>query len=148
MKALLKSAATLAILGGAAAWWLSAPASVDAAAYAGLTPDATRGEQVYWAAGCASCHMDEETKDKTLLTGGMWFRHRALRSLINDEVSESNRQKGVAAAFVAAMLVAVLIFAVAPFEPIPAQRAAHLVVTVSLAVGLLVFALAERKSLG
>lgn len=84
----------------------------------------------------------------TLLTGGMWFRHRALRSLINDEVSESNRQKGVAAAFVAAMLVAVLIFAVAPFEPIPAQRAAHLVVTVSLAVGLLVFALAERKSLG
>lgn len=71
MKALLKSAATLAILGGAAAWWLSAPASVDAAAFEGLTADATRGEQVYWAAGCASCHMNEETKDKSLLTGGM-----------------------------------------------------------------------------
>ncbi|MFW2350597.1 hypothetical protein [Qipengyuania sp.] len=84
----------------------------------------------------------------TLLTGGMWLHTRALRSLINDELSESNRQKGVAAAFVSAMLVAVLIFAVAPFEPIPTQRAAHLVVTVSLAVGLLVFALAERKSLG
>lgn len=71
MKTLLTSAAVLAIIGGAAAWWLSAPTTVDGAAYDGLTADATRGEQVYWAAGCASCHMNEEAKDKLLLTGGM-----------------------------------------------------------------------------
>ncbi len=83
-----------------------------------------------------------------LLTGGMWLKPRSIRHLINDELSESNRQKGVSAAFLAAMLVSVIVFAVSPFEPISAQRAAHLVVTVSLAMGLIVFAVAERKSLG
>ena len=71
MSKLLKTAAVLAILGGGTAWWLSRPIHADPSDFEGLTGDATHGEQVFLAAGCASCHMNEETKEKTVLTGGM-----------------------------------------------------------------------------
>jgi len=47
----------VAAIGGAAAWYLAAPSRLDAATVASLGDgDATRGEQVFWASGCASCH--------------------------------------------------------------------------------------------
>ena len=47
----------LAAAGGAAFWFLTLPDRLDRAAVAALgAGDAARGEQVFWAAGCASCH--------------------------------------------------------------------------------------------
>jgi mono/diheme cytochrome c family protein len=62
-------------LGLAGAWVLSAPKSVDAAAYAALQGDPIAGEQVFWAAGCASCHMapGAEGEAELVLTGGQKF---------------------------------------------------------------------------
>lgn len=82
----------------------------------------------------------------TLVTGGNWFMPRRVRELADDEVTRANRAKGVQAGFMASALVAMLVFVVAPFEPISAQRAAHLIVTIGLALGILVFGLAERKA--
>ena len=42
------------VIGGAAALWLTQPATVDENAFAQVTADAARGEFVFWAAGCAS----------------------------------------------------------------------------------------------
>lgn len=51
------TAAILAAAGGAAFWVLSAPERLDGATLASLAAgDAAHGEQVFWAAGCASCH--------------------------------------------------------------------------------------------
>jgi mono/diheme cytochrome c family protein len=42
---------------GAAFWFLSAPRSLGAAALATLEPgDPERGERIFWAGGCTSCH--------------------------------------------------------------------------------------------
>ncbi|NUB43208.1 cytochrome c [Fertoebacter nigrum] len=72
---LLPAAALLALLGAGAAWYLTAPSPLPAEATAGLTGDATQGEAVFWAAGCASCHMaPEATGDAQLvLAGGQRF---------------------------------------------------------------------------
>jgi len=62
----------LAGLGGA--WVLSAPGHVESAAIAALQPgDAAKGEQLFWAGGCASCHAapGAEGEAKLVLTGGV-----------------------------------------------------------------------------
>ena len=71
----IPSLAALAVMGGAAAWWLTAPSPLPASATAGLTGDAKAGEQVFWTAGCASCHMAPEAKGaaQLVLSGGQAF---------------------------------------------------------------------------
>lgn len=65
----------IAIAGGAAGWALTAPAPLPDDTYAGLTGDPTHGESVFWATGCASCHMAAgATGDAELvLSGGQKF---------------------------------------------------------------------------
>ena len=64
-----------AFFGLAGFFLFSAPASVDSAAYEGLTGDAQRGEAVFWAAGCASCHAAPAAtgNDMLVLAGGQAF---------------------------------------------------------------------------
>ncbi|SMH57912.1 cytochrome c [Maritimibacter sp. HL-12] len=55
--------------------WFTRPRADGAEALAGLTGDAARGEVVFTAAGCASCHMAPEAEGdaKLLLAGGQSF---------------------------------------------------------------------------
>jgi mono/diheme cytochrome c family protein len=57
------------------AWFISSPRPLPEATFAGLLGNATRGESVFWASGCASCHMVEgATGDAQLvLSGGKKF---------------------------------------------------------------------------
>jgi len=73
---LLKGVAALAVAGGAAGWWLTAPDPLPADHLAGLTGDAAAGEQVFIAAGCASCHTApdaEAGQGLPILAGGQRF---------------------------------------------------------------------------
>ncbi len=73
---------TLVVLAGvglavlAAGLWLTRPQVVDPVAMglAELEADATRGEVVYWASGCASCHTAPGSDDKLVLAGGHRFQ--------------------------------------------------------------------------
>lgn len=73
---------TLVVLAGvglavfAAGLWLTRPQVVDPVAMglAELEADAARGEVVYWASGCASCHTAPGSDDKLLLAGGHRFQ--------------------------------------------------------------------------
>ncbi len=75
MRRLLTSAAVRAVLGGAVFWVITTPKPLEASATAGLTGDATAGEAVFWAAGCASCHMADGASDEAelVLSGGQRF---------------------------------------------------------------------------
>lgn len=67
---------TLALAGGVAFWLLTAPQRLDAATLAALgAGDAARGERVFWAGGCASCHAAPGARgeDRLLLSGGERF---------------------------------------------------------------------------
>jgi mono/diheme cytochrome c family protein len=63
-----------ALLAGAA-WFISAPRPLPESTFAGLLGNERRGEVVFWAAGCASCHMAQgATGDAQLvLVGGKKF---------------------------------------------------------------------------
>lgn len=75
MRRLLASAAILAVLGGAVFWLITMPKTLSPDQTAGLTGDAAQGAQVFWAAGCASCHMADGAKGEAelVLSGGQRF---------------------------------------------------------------------------
>jgi len=75
MRKLFLMAVVAGCAGLAVFYWLTAPRPLPAAAMAGLTGDATRGAQVFWAGGCASCHADAKAEGdaKLLLAGGQEF---------------------------------------------------------------------------
>ena len=67
--------AILVIAGGGLGLWITRPQQVSAAALEGLTADPARGEAVFHAAGCASCHMAPGATgaDQRVLAGGQEF---------------------------------------------------------------------------
>jgi mono/diheme cytochrome c family protein len=64
-----------AIVGAAGFWILTMPKSVSDAELAGISGDAARGENVFWAGGCASCHAapGAEGEERLVLAGGKGF---------------------------------------------------------------------------
>lgn len=74
LRKLLASVAVLAVIGGGAFWFLSAPVRVAPDRLASVAPgDVARGELVFWTGGCASCHAAPGAKDdaRKLLGGGL-----------------------------------------------------------------------------
>jgi mono/diheme cytochrome c family protein len=75
MRRLLLVLVALAVVGFGAFYVITAPKSRSAAEFAGLTPDAAKGEAVFWASGCAACHAAPGSKGDALLVlaGGQSF---------------------------------------------------------------------------
>ena len=66
----------IAAFAAIAGWIVTAPKSLPAAAFANVTPDIQRGEWVFYAGGCASCHSAPDTAGdaKLELAGGRRFQ--------------------------------------------------------------------------
>ncbi|PIB23438.1 diacylglycerol kinase [Amylibacter kogurei] len=75
MKKLFRILFGLALIGAITAWFLSAPQYVDTADFENLSGDVARGEMVFAAGGCNSCHAAPDAKgdDKNILSGGQHF---------------------------------------------------------------------------
>ena len=75
MRRVLSALIVLGLIGLGVAWWVTAPRSVYDAPLAGSAGDAVKGEMVFWAAGCASCHSAEGAADdaRLVLAGGRAF---------------------------------------------------------------------------
>ncbi len=75
MRRLLALLVVLVLAGAGIGWTLTAPERLPEAALAGLTGDAGRGERIFWAGGCASCHSaeDAEGEARLVLSGGRRF---------------------------------------------------------------------------
>ncbi|WP_101340608.1 c-type cytochrome [Cereibacter azotoformans] len=73
MRRILTVGLALLLVAGAAGLWLTRPVTSDPATLAGLTGDAGRGERVFWAGGCASCHAarDARGEARLVLSGGL-----------------------------------------------------------------------------
>ncbi|WP_224814863.1 cytochrome c [Hasllibacter sp. MH4015] len=71
MKGLLRLILLLALVGAGVAWLVTRPRTISDAEVAGLSGDATAGEAIFWAGGCASCHAAEDASgDARLVLGG------------------------------------------------------------------------------
>ena len=66
----------LAALGGAVGLWITRPVTVAQADLPAHAADAARGETIFFATGCASCHAAPGAKDeaKLILAGGLEFK--------------------------------------------------------------------------
>ncbi len=75
MKAFIVALAGLALAGLAGWWWLSRPVPLAASEIEGLQGDAGKGEMLFAAAGCASCHgaPEAEGEARLVLSGGERF---------------------------------------------------------------------------
>lgn len=71
-RGLFKTLIIAAFAAGALGLWLTRPQKVDAADFANIRGDAQRGELVYYASGCRSCHKSSD-KGANELGGGMAF---------------------------------------------------------------------------
>ena len=71
------AAALLTVALALGAWWLTEPRTIPPGDLPGHVPDASAGERVFWAGGCASCHASPvngrraKGNDKLLLGGGL-----------------------------------------------------------------------------
>lgn len=81
-----------------------------------------------------------------LMTGGRWLVPGRLRALADDEVTRANRSAAIEMGFLVSMLTAIVVFLLAPLEPLTAQRGAHLVFSLGLASALIAFGAAEGRS--
>lgn len=70
LRRLIRLALLLVVLGGAIGIWITRPDRVDPSNFAGLTGSPERGENVFHAAGCHSCHA---TGGEVALSGGQAF---------------------------------------------------------------------------
>ena len=81
-----------------------------------------------------------------LMTGGTWLLPSRVRAVANDEVSRANRAIAIQAGFAVTMVTGLIVWVVAPFEPLHAQRAANLIVSMGLGSAFAAFAMAEIRS--
>jgi hypothetical protein len=80
-----------------------------------------------------------------LLTGGFWLKPRAIRALMDDEVTLANRASAVRLAFAASMGMAIALFVLAPPLALTAREAIHLIVSTGIVVGIFRFGQLERR---
>jgi mono/diheme cytochrome c family protein len=64
----------LAVIGAAAFWFITMPATVSASALGPHTANLENGKTMFYAGGCASCHATPNQEDKTRLGGGLGLK--------------------------------------------------------------------------
>jgi hypothetical protein len=82
-----------------------------------------------------------------LATGGGIFRRAHVRALLNDETTRAHRASAYSAGFWVAMIFCFLLFGASMYEPVDARTAVHIIMTASIGVALLRFAVLERRAL-
>jgi hypothetical protein len=83
-----------------------------------------------------------------LVTGGFWFKPKAVRALMEDDVARENRHRALSLGFVLAMVSAIILYAIDRFQPVGAPIAIHLIISVGLGAALVRFGTLEKRALG
>ena len=81
-----------------------------------------------------------------IATGGGYLQSRAVRAVLNDEVTVANRQSAMVTGYWVSMLVALACYLIALFEPLTAGEVVHALLTAGVGSALLRFAVLERRA--
>jgi len=81
-----------------------------------------------------------------LYTGGFWFHRRAVRNLMNDEITRDHRMRALSLGFLVAMLTAIALYLLDMAEPVGTRVAIHVVVTLGIGAALIRFGILERRA--
>ena len=80
-----------------------------------------------------------------LLTGGFWLKPRAIRALMDDEVTLANRSSALKLGFALSMAVAIALYVLAAPLGLSSREVIHIIVSTGLVAGMLRFGLLERR---
>ena len=81
-----------------------------------------------------------------MATGGGWRHGREVRALLNDESTRAHRAKALASGFWGLAVAILALYATAPFVRIEAGEAAHVLLSIAVAVPAFRFAMLERRA--
>ena len=81
-----------------------------------------------------------------LLTGGFWQKSKAVRALMEDDVTRANRADALRLGFGLAMATAIGLFAVSGPGGLTAREVIHIIVSAGLGVSMLRFGFLERRA--
>lgn len=81
-----------------------------------------------------------------LWSGGGWLRGKAVRALMNDEITRANRASALTLGFFVAMLMAIALYLLDMIDPMSSRLAIHMVVTLGIGAALIRFGLLERRA--
>jgi hypothetical protein len=79
-----------------------------------------------------------------LSTKGFWLERREVRSMIDDELTQANRQDAMRFGFIFAMLTCIVIYAITMFEPVNGRDAVHVILSDGLGAALIRWGWLER----
>jgi hypothetical protein len=77
---------------------------------------------------------------------GFWFRPKAVRDLVDDEVTRANRGTAMHWGFLAAMIAGIAIYIVQGATQFTTREAIHLIVSAGIVVALARFGVLERRA--
>jgi hypothetical protein len=83
-----------------------------------------------------------------IATGGGLFRSKAVRALLNDELTRANRTQAHIAGFWAATISGIGLYVIDLFDPIQTREAIHGILSAAIAAALITFAIRERRNAG
>ena len=83
-----------------------------------------------------------------LATGGFWFKPRAVRALMEDEITRANRDRAMGLGFVVALLTGLALYFLLPVWSLSTREVIHLIVSAGLVAALVRFGVLERRALG
>ena len=81
-----------------------------------------------------------------LTTKGFWLQPREVRDLIDDENTRANRREAIRYGYIAAMLMAMIVYFWAQVDTLSAMETVHLVLSAGLGVALIRFGFLERRA--
>ncbi|GAA4000474.1 hypothetical protein [Sphingomonas humi] len=81
-----------------------------------------------------------------LVTRGFWFAPQAVREMIDDEATQMNRLLALRSGFIAAVGLSALVYTLVPVADLSVRQALHLVISLSLGIGLLHFVMLEKRA--
>ena len=81
-----------------------------------------------------------------LATGGGLMRGKAVRALLDDELTRRNRVRAYVTGFWLAMGSAIAVYLISLFEPVSGREAIHLIVSIGIGSALFAFGIHEKRS--
>jgi hypothetical protein len=81
-----------------------------------------------------------------LATNGFWLQRREVRSMLDDEVTRSNRNDAMRLGFIFGMLTCIAVYFVTMRETVDGRDAVHIVMSVGLGAALIRWGWLERRA--
>jgi hypothetical protein len=83
-----------------------------------------------------------------LVNGGFWMKPKAVRELMEDEITKANRAQALSLGFALSMLTGIALFGLQVFVPMDAPEVIHAMLSVGMGAALGRFSILERRAHG